>query len=136
MLVVEDDPAVRHFLDRLLAPEGDHLLIASTADDAAALLLDFPVTPDVALLDVVLPGLTGGEYAAVLRQRYPQIALVFITGFVGHDIPELAHPLIADARVAGRFLEKPFRPEALLDLVRRVRDRRTSPGSTSSPSQA
>jgi two-component system cell cycle sensor histidine kinase/response regulator CckA len=101
VLVVEDEPLVRHLIDRAVTGHGHHALLASTVFDAMALLLDFPEAPDIALLDMVLPGMGGLAYASLLEQQFPGIRLVFMTGW-------LDHTQLADAEKRGTLLPKPF----------------------------
>jgi CheY-like chemotaxis protein len=110
ILVVEDESAIRHLIDRLLTPRGHHVLTAEAPAHAAALLLDFPDPLDLALLDISLPGMSGIEYSAHLRSQFPALRLVFITGWPD-EIPE--------ATIYGTVLRKPFMPIDLVTTVER-----------------
>lgn len=110
ILIVEDDPVVRHFVDAVLTRRGHNVLVAPSAFEAEALLLDFPDPPDVALLDVMLPGMTGPAYGDRLVRRFPAIRLVFMTGWP--DRPEWAQ-----AETRGVLLVKPFGVTALLAAI-------------------
>jgi DNA-binding response OmpR family regulator len=110
VLVVEDEPSVRHVVDRILTPRGYDVILASTAYAAAAILLDFPAPPDVALLDLVLPGKDGLVYATELQGQFPKIRFVFMTGWIN------SHLSVA-AEAYGPLLAKPFTPEALLEAI-------------------
>lgn len=110
ILVVEDDPVVRHFVDAALTRRGHNVLLARSAAEAAALLLDFPDPPDVALLDVMLPDVIGPIYSDHLRRQFPAIRIVFMTGWP--DRPERAQ---AEAR--GVLLVKPFAVSVLLAAI-------------------
>jgi DNA-binding response OmpR family regulator len=111
VLIVEDDPAVRPFLDAFLTAKGFVTLTAPHAAAADALLLDFPADPDIAILDLLLPGRNGLAYGDELRSRYPAIHLVFITGWQeGVDFDAAAR--------RGRLLIKPFFPNDLLEMIR------------------
>ena len=110
VVVVEDDPAVRHLIDRALTSRGHNVLVASHAGEAWALLFDFPHAPHLALVDLVLPGTRGLTLADDLRQKYVDMRVVFMTGAtLDADI------LTAQAR--GPLLEKPFTLQALISLV-------------------
>ena len=78
----------------------------------ALVLYDFPVVPDLAVLDIRLPGISGVEYAEDLRRHFPSIRLVFMTGW-GEQRDE-RHA----ARALGPILIKPFHPEDLLEIIR------------------
>ena len=110
VLVVEDEPAVRHLIDRLLTRRGHHVLAASSAVNAAAMLLDYGVAIDAALVDVALPGIGGLEFAADLQRDFPFARIVMMTGWLDND-------QLGVAQTRGPVLLKPFRPEALFTIV-------------------
>jgi two-component system cell cycle sensor histidine kinase/response regulator CckA len=109
-LVVEDDAAVRHVIDRLLTRSGHHVVMAATADLASAMLLDYSWVPEIAILDLVLPGVDGLTYGSRLEREFPGIRLVFMTGYFDPS-------RIADAERRGRVLLKPFTGDALLRFI-------------------
>ena len=110
VLVVEDEPAVRHLIDRLLTGRGHHVLTAPTAAEATALLYDFPGALDVALLDLILPGMSGLTYAEQLERMFPGVRVVIMTGWM--DGAQLG---AAEAR--GPLLWKPFSRESLISAT-------------------
>ncbi len=110
VLIVDDDPGVRHLIDRVLTRRGHSTVAASTACEADALLLDFPAPPDVAVLDIMLPGIHGLAFADQLTRRYPKLRVVFITGW-------LDHPDRTVAETRGRVLSKPFTVPALIEAI-------------------
>ena len=116
ILVVEDDPSVRGLLERLLIFAGHRVQCATNAREASAFILfDIPQVPDLALLDIVLPGMSGVEYAIELRRLFPAIRILFMTGWEDDDREHHA-----DARRLGPILYKPFDRVTLLDAVQRV----------------
>src|SRR6266487_3699768 len=110
VLAVEDDPAVRHLIDRVLTRCGHHVLTAASPDQAAALLLDFPEPLDVGLLDLITPGMGSVAFGGHLRRQFPRIRLMFMTGWL--DRPE-----VADLIEQGLLLPKPFTPQELCNVV-------------------
>jgi len=110
VLVVEDEPAVRHLLDRLLTRRGHHVITAPSAVEAAAMILDYGVAIDIALVDVALPGISGLEFAGGLHRDFPSARIVMMTGWLDND-------QLAVAQARGPVLLKPFRPEALFTIV-------------------
>ena len=78
--------------------------------EAEALLLDFAIAPDLALLDVMLPGTSGVEYAAQLRRRFPGIRVVLMTGWMDDAV-------VAAAELSAQVLFKPFSPATLIAQV-------------------
>jgi two-component system, OmpR family, response regulator PrrA len=124
VLVVDDDPAIREALDRALRLEG--FGVSTRGDGSAALATLEEESPDVMVLDVMMPGLSGVEVIRRLRAG-------------GHELPVCvlsARDELAD-RVAGLragaddYLVKPFELEELVArlhaLLRRRPDRPAVP---------
>ena len=132
ILLVEDDPVVRHVVRLLLELEGDSVLEAKDGDDALTILDAYQGELDLLVTDVMMPGLSGAEVCDRVREGRPGLPTLFISGFY----PEAVFP---DQRLpeGSAFLAKPFMPEELIDAVdgllgqavggreRRVRSRRT-----------
>ncbi|HEY8426784.1 MAG TPA: response regulator [Sandaracinaceae bacterium] len=110
VLLVEDDDALRGSLAELLAPHGYHVHATGTLADARATVAN--VRPDVAIIDVKLPDGSGAELARELMAR--DIAVVLTTGY---DEPEVREAVTSLRARGARYLEKPFAPSALLDVL-------------------
>jgi CheY-like chemotaxis protein len=112
ILLVEDDPVVRHVVRLLLELEGDVVLEAKDGDDALTILGGHHGALDLLLTDVMMPGLSGPEVCDRVRLGRPGLPTLFISGFY----PEAVFP---DQRLpdAAAFLAKPFMPEELIDAV-------------------
>lgn len=110
VLVVEDDEALRDSLAELLAPHGYRVHIAGSLAEARAALEG--ESPDVALVDVRLPDGSGTELAGELLAK--RVDVVLTTAFDGRDVRE---QLDALRSLGARYLEKPFAPTALLDML-------------------
>jgi DNA-binding response OmpR family regulator len=106
-LVVDDDPALRMLIRVNLELDGFEVVEAGTIPDAEAALA--AATPDVVLLDVHLGGTETTALAA--RLRADQIPVALVTGSV--DVEEYRH-------VADAIMPKPFTPQALVELARRL----------------
>jgi len=109
ILVVEDDPRVCHSTVYLLEELGYRPQAVSSGREALEILAR---DPDIVLVltDVMMPEMTGTELAAEVARRHPDIALLFVTGYVGEagDAGDLA----------GRtILRKPYTVEALAAAV-------------------
>ena len=85
MLVVEDEPAVRRMIGRILGRAGYRLIEAPSG--AAALALLETEQPDLVIADVVMPGLSGPELAVRMRARHPALKVLYISGY-GEDVIE------------------------------------------------
>ena len=120
VLVVEDEPALRHLVQRVLSGVGYDVACHGSADEAAAALEQNGCAIDLLLTDVVLPGrLQGRELAEMVTTLCPGLPVLFMSGYTRNAI---VHAGRLDAGV--NFLEKPFTPEALASKVREVLDAR------------
>jgi two-component system, cell cycle sensor histidine kinase and response regulator CckA len=113
ILVVEDDRALRELLRITL--EGSGYTVLAAADAAEALRLAEPPGRAIALLvsDVMMPGMTGPDLARRLRASRAGLEVLLVSGYSRDS--ELLDPRVA-------FLQKPFRPQTLTDLVRGLLD--------------
>lgn len=112
VLVVEDDEHVRAMCARFMKRAGYNALQAESGDDVLFILDAFEGEVDLLITDVVLPGMSGKEVARRLRERFPRMAVLFMSGHSREAVLEYG-VLSADAR----FIEKPFTVD---DLLRRV----------------
>jgi two-component system, OmpR family, response regulator len=124
VLVVEDSPACAESTAMLLRLFGHEALVAR--DGAAALALAAAGPPDVVLLDIGLPGMSGHEVARLLRaMRPPRPPLLVALTARGEESDRLAS---RDAGIA-LHLVKPVEPAELERLLERVRDSHASGGA-------
>jgi signal transduction histidine kinase/CheY-like chemotaxis protein len=109
VLVVDDDDAVRLTTAEILTGLG-YVVVQAASGHAALVLLDENSMIDVLLTDVVMTGMSGPDLARQARAAYPDLPIVFISGY--------ADPggIGGDGR-AYRLIRKPFRP---LDLRRQI----------------
>ncbi len=116
VLLVEDDPEARRGVRRLLRQAGYEVVDAANPGDALALDPDY--TPDVVLSDIVMPGMTGIEFAAAWQQRQPLVSVIFISGYSDDA-------LRIDLGENG-LLRKPFtREEVVTAIERRLAEARS-----------
>lgn len=116
VLVVDDDDVIRETLLELL--EGNYQCqVASTAEDALQKLEAQPF--DVVVTDVSLPGLSGGELLAKVRELYPETPVIIVSGLSDQ---EQAHSL--KSLGAFDYLLKPFRLEMVEESVKRAVEHR------------
>lgn len=123
VLIVDDEPAARAKLRRLLSAEVDvaELLEAPDAPAALALLRSLPVPPDLALLDIEMPGGNGVRLAATLREAGVR-SIVFSTAHA-------EHALQAFEIAALDYLLKPYTAERLAAALQRVREKLARPAA-------
>jgi len=117
LLLVEDEVGVRELARRNLTAQGYHVLTAS--DGREALTLVESRSGDIALLvtDVVMPNMSGPELVAALHQRWPAIPVIYMSGYTSDLVLQEG---VASSDVA--FLQKPYAPTALVQLVRSALD--------------
>jgi PAS domain S-box-containing protein len=109
VLIVDDEAAVRRVAARCLSGLGYRIVEAANGRDALALVNGSAETIDVLVTDVVMPGLSGPELAQALRERAPDLRVLFVSGYA------------PDALGAGQeFLGKPFTGEELATRVREL----------------
>ncbi len=131
LFVVDDDPAIRRALGRLARAVGYG---AETFGSAEEFLSDPPPTgagPGCILLDVSLPGLSGPELHAKLRDDGWDVPVIYVTA---HDDPE-TRSAIASTDAAATFA-KPIEVAALLDMIGAVFERLEHEASYSEPEKA
>ncbi|MFI5829091.1 response regulator transcription factor [Streptomyces sp. NPDC051578] len=110
VLVADDDAAIRRSLERGLRLSGFTVLLAEDGPGALRLLADR--NPDVVVLDVSMPGLTGTEVCRDLRQRGDETPVLMLSA-----LDELADRVAGLQAGADDYLVKPF---ALEELVLRL----------------
>ena len=114
VLVVDDEPHVRLVTTRYLEDAGFECLQAGNADEALA-WLDRGRIPDLAVLDVRLPGQSGPDLALRINARYPRIPVLFISAW-----PEAASDATRLESLRWLFVQKPFAGATLSDAARRM----------------
>jgi two-component system cell cycle sensor histidine kinase/response regulator CckA len=118
VIVVEDEPALRGLIERVLGNAGYKVICFGSADEAMVALAQDQTTADLLLTDIVLPGvLQGNDLARSLHVSRPHLPVVCMSGYTRGGI---VHADRLDEGV--NFLEKPFTPDALARMVRRVLD--------------
>ena len=114
VVIVDDHLALRRGMELLLRRAGHH--VVGTADDAeAGGALILRRRPDVALIDLALPGMSGAELTRSLLEEDPELRIIIYTGAA--DERQLLDAL--DAGAAG-FALKSGDPEELEDAIRTV----------------
>jgi two-component system response regulator DesR len=115
ILVADDVDAYRDTLVAVLELEDDFDVVAQLASGDRVVPAAIEHNPDVALLDIDMPGLDGIAAAAELRERLPDCRVLILTGLA---VPE-SLPRALAAGVSG-FLVKDGTADDLVDAVRRV----------------
>lgn len=115
VLIADDESPARDKLQRWLGEQGDIEVVARAEDGLQAAAGIDQLQPDVAFLDIQMPGLNGLEVAAQLEQGTAPL-IVFVTAFDEHAVK-------AFDLSAVDYLLKPYDKDRLLRSLARVRER-------------
>ncbi len=112
VMVVEDEPAVRELIVRILKEEG--FSVTATGDGQAALqaLAGQAVPPGLVITDLLMPRMNGRELGDALKAMHPRLPVLYISGDLGESTE--ARHLVPENAV---FLRKPFTPAELLERI-------------------
>jgi CheY-like chemotaxis protein len=110
VLVVDDRPQVLNMLREVVEHLGYESSTAASGEQAIAAMAT--VQPHVVFLDLAMPGISGLEVLKYVREHYPTVPVIVITGNIGQEIA-------GEARAAGAFavVGKPINLDALKVLV-------------------
>ena len=112
---VDDHPLLREGIAALVNSQPDMVLIAQGATGAEAIQLYKEQLPDVTLLDLRLPDMSGIDVLIAIRTQFPDARIIMLTTFEG-DV-EIQRALQAGAR---GYLLKNMPPTELLEVIRQV----------------
>jgi len=120
VLVVDDEPSVRSIAARILTRAGFRVLQAPDGADALE-LVDLHGPPQVVLTDVMMPVIGGAELARRLKERWPALPVIFMSGYSAEELHRQG-----TTDLEGELIEKPFAADALVAgvaaaLVRAIR---------------
>ncbi|HEX5199139.1 MAG TPA: response regulator transcription factor [Actinoplanes sp.] len=121
VLVVDDDPTVSDVVRRYLEQDGCEVRLA--ADGADGLASVAAETPDLVLLDVMMPGIDGIEVCRRLRRQRPDLPVIMLTA-----LGEEADRVLGLEVGADDYVTKPFSPRELVLRIRSVL-RRAAPAA-------
>ena len=130
ILVADDDKDTVVSLTTLLGEEGYN--VRGVHRGADVLQAVFTFAPDIVLLDIGMPHMSGYDVARTLRERYGSArpVLIAVTGRAGDSDRSQAHAAGFEHHVA-----KPYDPRALLELLARLARRAPTPGAQPGQSQ-
>lgn len=113
ILVVDDEPSIRHLLGQMLAEEHYEVRTAGSTLEALGKLEASPF--DLAIVDLFLPDVNGLNLAEAIRVLDPGTPVILITAYGTPSFEAMAsHPAIS------HYVHKPFTLERLLALVRQL----------------
>jgi DNA-binding response OmpR family regulator len=115
ILIVDDEPGVVVAIQFLMEQQGYNVLVAKSGEDALEAIYKYK--PDLAILDIMLPGISGWEVCEIVRLNpdYRNVKIIFLTARGGEA--EIARGL---ALGADAYITKPFSNEELVATVNAV----------------
>jgi len=126
ILIADDDPGMRTVMHKLAQKAEGYELVGEAENSAQLLELYEQTRPDVVLMDVEMPEMTGIECAKVIQDRNPRTILIFATA---HE----QYMRSAFEVYAFDYLVKPFRLERAMNTLSLIRDRLTAESAKSEP---
>lgn len=105
ILLAEDEPLLRELGQTILTQAGYKILTAPNAEALRTFVAEHKGKIDLLLTDVVMPGMSGPELVKLVRARWPEVRILYMSGYADDEIEDLD-------RDAG-FLQKPFTPTEL-----------------------
>ena len=116
---MEDEARVRKLIVDVLSGRGYKVLEATRGEEAIRLCRTHKGAIDLALVDVVMPEMSGPDVVKKISSLKPGLRVLFISGYTDEAL--IHHGVL---RSGAAFLQKPFLPEALVRKVREVIDSR------------
>ncbi len=115
LLLVEDEESVRRLARRVLEGVGYRVLEAASGAEALRVVEEWEGPLDLVVTDVIMPGMSGQELSARLRERRPTLRILYVSGYTDDAI--LQHGTLLPNT---GFLQKPFTPGTLAQRVHEV----------------
>lgn len=112
ILIVDDEEMIRNFLSLALTKLGYAVLMARNGEDAVKLCSEENTQIDLALVDLVMPGLSGPETVGRLHRLRPELPAVLSSGGTEGDIAKICK----ESGAVG-YLIKPYRINQLAEIV-------------------
>lgn len=111
ILIVEDDDTVRDLAETVFSSNKLHTFTVFTAENGKAAI---PILQnskiDVVLTDYCMPLMHGNELCKIIKDTYPDIKTVIMTGYSDLDGSTMEH-------VADKLIKKPFTPKEVVSMV-------------------
>ena len=121
ILIADDHPVVRMGLTALINREADMIVVGAATDGQQAVTMFIEQTPDVVMLDLLMPGMDGIQTLAAIRAHDPFARVIMLTTADGDE--DIYRCLRAGAKA---YLLKDAPTEEVVDCLRTVRAGRTS----------
>ncbi len=113
VLVIDDEAIVRVSCKRVLEPQGYEVEVTERGAEALRMLQERPF--DVVVTDLLMPDMDGLEVLKKIKESWPEIPVIIITGY-----GTVSTAVQAVKLGAYDVVEKPFTPETILQVVERA----------------
>jgi len=114
ILLVDDEENLRQLISALLVDDG-HDVYTAVDGEVAIKFLKEQRTPQLVITDFAMPNKNGMDVLKYCREMHPDLPVILMTGIVSEGLPQW------EALGAKASLQKPFRMEELLALVKKHR---------------
>ena len=119
ILLVDDEESLRQVVTQFLSQElGYNLLSAGSGEEALSLVETYSGDIDLLVTDILLPGMSGPELAKKMGALYPNLGIMYISGYADHNLE--SHGLTISNCI---LLQKPFTIKSLATKVREILDK-------------
>jgi len=112
IIVVDDELLLRDVMFDYLSSQGYEVILAADADKALEMVETH--VPQIALIDIKLPNMSGIELTKILKQNYPSMFVIIMTGY-----PSLDTAATAMKSGASEYIIKPFRLDELNKIIKK-----------------
>ena len=129
IMIVDDEESMQELGRELLEEEGYNVLIASNGMEALETYRKRAATIDMVILDLVMPGMDGGQTYLELKKVNSSIKALFCTGYMPDQV---ISALLEEQKLIA--IQKPFNPDMFVRTVRQVLDSPENPSELSQTS--
>ena len=116
ILVIDDQPSVSAAIQALLEHHGHTVVVAECGHNAVSAIEAFSF--DIAMVDIIMPGLDGLDTIKMLRGNTPNVPIIAMSGYAFHGgSSDLDFFGMASKLGATCCLQKPFKPRELIEAI-------------------
>src|SRR5450830_1591991 len=115
ILVVDDHPLVRFGVINQLKTYDDLVVVGEAEDGEDAIAKTKTLAPDLVIMDIFMPGISGIEATKLLKKKFPSTRVLVLTGFENEDY---VYQIIRSG--AGGYVLKSVEKEELIEAIRAV----------------
>ena len=116
LLIVDDQPGFLALMRELFVGQARFEVVATATDGESAIAAAAEHKPDVAVIDVFMPGINGFQTAKRLREAHPELKVVIVSAEGYPDHPRLAR----EAGAIGFLDKRDLRPPRLLQVLQQA----------------